>query len=156
MTAVFKHIHPWKWNFIWRVQCQFCHAFVYLNMILSTHRKKADINADWPFLRGSDLIGQEIKQITKYLPRPRRKKKVPKTDDTRYVKWVRTRSLWVSTIYPGNVSHSRHQLCEIYANVYILVKDQLFFLSLHPNIYLLATTVQAINCLQAWKQTERS
>lgn len=35
-------------------------------------------------------------------------------------------SPWVSTIYLENVSHSERQLCDIYANVYILVKD-LFF-----------------------------
>lgn len=47
-------------------------------MILSMHRKEADINADWPRLIGSDLVGQEIKQITKYPPPPQGKKKSPK------------------------------------------------------------------------------
>lgn len=75
-------------------------------MILSMHRKAADINADWPRLRGNDLIGQEIKQITKYPPHPRGRKKVLKIDDARHVKWVRKNPPWVSTIYLRNVSLS--------------------------------------------------
>lgn len=54
------------------------------------------------------------------------------------------RSLWVSTIYLGNVSHSRYRLCEIYASVCILMKDQFFLKSLQPNIYMPATTMQAV------------